>query len=110
MSVGSILIVCALYAGMGLLMLNLRQVDPPTSPDFPMQIHNSDSESESGGEVGVEDEPENKSKRKSNSCATVEEMGKDFKGGFWEESLRVGKLIQHHFDFNGIFLLSFSSG
>ncbi|VVA17844.1 PREDICTED: Rhamnogalacturonate lyase family [Prunus dulcis] len=86
---------------MGLLMLNLRQVDPPTSPDFPMQIHNSDSESESGGEVGVEDEPENKSKRKSNSCATVEEMGKDFKGGFWEESLRVRKLIQHHFHLNG---------
>ncbi|KAH0973055.1 hypothetical protein GBA52_025211 [Prunus armeniaca] len=100
-SVGSILIVCALCAGMGLLMLNLRQVDPPTSPDFPMQIHNSDSESESGGRVGVEDEPENKSKRKSNSCATVEEMGKDFKGGFWEESLRVRKLIQHHFDLNG---------
>ncbi|KAI5341295.1 hypothetical protein L3X38_020569 [Prunus dulcis] len=82
---------------MGLLMLNVRQVDPPTSPDFPMQIHNLVLESESGGRVGVKDEPEIKSKRKSNSCATVEEMGKDFKGGFWEESLRVRKLIQHHF-------------
>ncbi|CAL9014730.1 unnamed protein product [Prunus brigantina] len=102
-SVGSILVVCALYAGMGLLMLNLRQVDSPTSPDFPMQIHNSDSESGSGGgRVGVKDEPENKIKRKSNSCAMVEEMGKGFKGGFWEESLRVRKLIQHHFDLNGI--------
>ena len=111
MSVGSILIVCALCAGMGLLMLNLRQVDPPTSPDFPMQIHNWDSESESGGgRLGVKDEAENKIKRKSNSCAMVEEMGKDFKGGFWEESLRVRKLIQHHFDLNGIFLFSFSSG
>ncbi|KAI5341292.1 hypothetical protein L3X38_020575 [Prunus dulcis] len=86
---------------MGLLMLNVRQVDPPTSPDFPMQIHNLVLESESGGRVGVKDEPEIKSKRKSNSCATVEEMGKDFKGGFWEESLRVRKLIQHHFDLNG---------
>ncbi|ONI19780.1 hypothetical protein PRUPE_3G297400 [Prunus persica] len=87
---------------MGLLMLNLRQVDPPTSPDFPMQIHNWDSESESGGgRLGVKDEAENKIKRKSNSCAMVEEMGKDFKGGFWEESLRVRKLIQHHFDLNG---------
>ncbi|BBH00482.1 hypothetical protein Prudu_010471, partial [Prunus dulcis] len=93
--------VCALCAGMGLLMLNVRQVDPPTSPDFPMQIHNLVLESESGGRVGVKDEPEIKSKRKSNSCATVEEMGKDFKGGFWEESLRVRKLIQHHFDLNG---------
>ncbi|KAM1565404.1 hypothetical protein ACFX1Z_044218 [Malus domestica] len=103
-SVGSILIVCALCAGMGLLMLNLRQVDPPTSPDFYMQIENlgSDSDSENGGGVERETEPQGKSKRKSSSCATVEEMGKEFGGGgFWEESRRVRKFIQHHFDLNG---------
>ncbi|KAM1918588.1 hypothetical protein FF1_023216 [Malus domestica] len=101
-SVGSILIVCALCAGAGLLMLNLRQVDPPTSPDFYMQIGNLDSESENGGGVELETEPQSKSKRNSSSCATVEEMGKEFEGGgFWEESLRVRKFIQHHFDLNG---------
>ncbi|CAN6709094.1 unnamed protein product [Malus baccata var. baccata] len=101
-SVGSILIVCALCAGTGLLMLNLRQVDPPTSPDFYMQIGNLDSESENGGGVELETEPQSKSKRNSSSCATVEEMGKEFEGGgFWEESLRVRKFIQHHFDLNG---------
>ncbi|XP_068336113.1 uncharacterized protein [Pyrus communis] len=103
-SVGSILIVCALCAGIGLLMLNLRQVDPPTSPDFYLQIENlgSDSDSENGGGVERETEPHGKSKRKSSTCATVEEMGKEFEGGgFWEESLRVRKFIQHHFDLNG---------
>ncbi|KAM1481890.1 hypothetical protein EV1_033735 [Malus domestica] len=101
-SVGSILIVCALCAGTGLLMLNLRQVDPPTSPDFYMQIGNLDSKSENGDGFELETEPQSKSKRNSSSCATVEEMGKKFEGGgFWEESLRVRKFIQHHFDLNG---------
>ncbi|KAK3183855.1 hypothetical protein Dsin_031141 [Dipteronia sinensis] len=38
----------------------------------------------------------------SKRCATVDEMGEDFKGAaVWQESLRVRKLIQHHFDLNG---------
>ena len=40
---------------------------------------------------------------KTMSCATVEEMGEDFKPGFaaWKESLRVRSLIHHHFLING---------
>ncbi|KAH7577161.1 hypothetical protein JRO89_XS01G0214500 [Xanthoceras sorbifolium] len=38
----------------------------------------------------------------SKRCATVEEMGEDFKGAaVWQENLRVRKLIQRHFDLNG---------
>ncbi|TXG54910.1 hypothetical protein EZV62_020166 [Acer yangbiense] len=38
----------------------------------------------------------------SKRCATVEEMGDGFKGAaVWQESLRVRKLIQRHFDLNG---------
>lgn len=105
-SVGSILIFGAIFAGIGLLILNLRPVhdDSPTSRDFPVEIHDS----ESGAGVGVESETrtrssESKSKRKSSSCASVEEMGKGFQGGgFWDESFRVRKLIQNHFELNGM--------
>lgn len=34
-------------------------------------------------------------------CASVEMMGDDFRGGFKEQSLRVRKIIQQHFDLNG---------
>lgn len=98
-SVGSILIVGAIFAGIGLLILNLRPVDDD-SPDFPIEIH--DSNSESGDGVALQSEI----RRKSSSCATVAEMGKDFHGGFWEESLRVRKLIQHHFELNGMLSIS----
>ncbi|KAM5582066.1 hypothetical protein ABKV19_011002 [Rosa sericea] len=100
-SVGSILIFGAIFAGIGLLILNLRPVrdDSPTSRDFPIEIHDSvsisESDSESGAGVGVW------SKRKSSSCASVGEMGKEFEGGFWDESFRVRKLIQNHFELNG---------
>ncbi|XP_024182987.1 uncharacterized protein LOC112188162 [Rosa chinensis] len=119
-SVGSILIFGAIFAGIGLLILNLRPVhdDSPTttSRDFPVEIHDSvsisesesDSESGAGADAGVgvesetrSSESESKSKRKSSSCASVQEMGKEFEGGFWDESFRVRKLIQNHFELNG---------
>lgn len=34
-------------------------------------------------------------------CASVEKMGDDFRGGFKEQSLRVRRIIQQHFDVNG---------
>ncbi|BBN68154.1 hypothetical protein Prudu_305S000100 [Prunus dulcis] len=95
-----------------LVFLPLTDIPSPPSPlphqnQLKLRLNHEKQENSiyldrlrTGGRVGVKDEPEIKSKRKSNSCATVEEMGKDFKGGFWEESLRVRKLIQHHFDLN----------
>ena len=35
------------------------------------------------------------------SCATVEEMGEAFHGGFWNESLLVRRIIQDHFALYG---------
>lgn len=35
------------------------------------------------------------------SCATVEEMGEAFAGGFEKESLRVRELLKRHFEING---------
>ncbi|CAL9215572.1 unnamed protein product [Arabidopsis halleri] len=34
-------------------------------------------------------------------CATVEEMGSEFDGGFVDQSLRVRDVIRHHFQING---------
>ncbi|XP_050383927.1 uncharacterized protein LOC126800585 [Argentina anserina] len=109
-SAASVLMVVAMVAGIGLLILNLRAVDddPATSHEFHAEIHDSvldsdsDLESESGGGVRVESETlGGESKRESSTCATVEEMGKELEGGFWNESFRVRKLIQHHFELNG---------
>ncbi|KAL5581417.1 hypothetical protein UlMin_013859 [Ulmus minor] len=110
-SIRSVVVVCAMFAATGLLMLNLKTVDPPTSPKIPVKLSSSDSDaiSQSDGlRVGNETEPEIETEivsetknGASRSCATVEEMGKDFNGGFWKESLRVRKLIQHHFALNG---------
>lgn len=40
-------------------------------------------------------------------CATVEEMGEIFVGGFREENLRVRRMIQDHFALHGICVLNF---
>lgn len=34
-------------------------------------------------------------------CATVEEMGSEFDGGFVDQSLKVRDLIRRHFQING---------
>lgn len=47
--------------------------------------------------------PHNTTLRKTQNqeCASVEQMGDGFRGGFQEQSLRVRKIIQAHFDVNG---------
>lgn len=120
MRIRSCLIVCAFCIGMGLLMLSLRTVDSPPNPtdvDFPVQLEVEEESSGpvSGGEAEAEAEDEvvvvEKRGGKSEterSCATVEEMGKAFHGGFWNESLRVRRIIQDHFALYGtIFLFNF---
>ncbi|KAF3973041.1 hypothetical protein CMV_003508 [Castanea mollissima] len=108
----SCLIVCAFCIGMGLLMLSLRTVDSPPNPtdvDFPvkLEVEEESSGPVSGGEAEEEeDEVVVVGKRggkseTERSCATVEEMGKAFHGGFRNESLRVRRIIQDHFALYG---------
>lgn len=103
MSVRSCLIVCAVCIGIGLLTVSLRSVDPPIDDDFPVnhEVQDASSASLSGG--GPENQSEgNRGKSETErSCATVEEMGEVFKGGFLKESLRVRRIIQDHFLLNG---------
>lgn len=100
----SILFTSAIFLiGFGLLLLTLRSVDPNSS--F-IDDDDDDAVSES-----VSDED---AARLSNSssvvdpkvdggrvCATVEEMGSEFDGGFVDQSLRVRDVIKRHFQING---------
>lgn len=114
MSVQTMIVVFVIFsAGLGLLMtmtmLILRPLDTPrnTSADVFLPIENDvDSshlleETETDTETESESESKTSTVSKSKRCATVEEMGEDFKSSVWEESLKVRKLIQRHFDLNG---------
>ncbi|KAB1211813.1 hypothetical protein CJ030_MR6G006589 [Morella rubra] len=102
MSVRSCLVLCAICIGIGLLMLALRPVDDPRiQVDFPSvsrSVVGGGTESPNPTRTGSEGKRGGESKKK---CATVEEMGEVFKGGFWNESLRVRRIIQDHFTVNG---------
>ncbi|CAH2045286.1 unnamed protein product [Thlaspi arvense] len=91
------------FIGFGLLLLTLRSVDP--NPSF-IDDDDDDAVSESGSDE--------ENARWSNSssigegkvdggrlCATVEEMGSEFDGGFVDQSLRVRDVIRRHFHVNG---------
>ncbi|XP_052189424.1 uncharacterized protein LOC127799432 [Diospyros lotus] len=78
------LMACAFCTGVGLVVLTLRSVDPPPSAeDLPSVLKEKVEASRAKG------------------CATVEEMGEAFGGGFWGESLRVRRIIHRHFALNG---------
>ncbi|CAM8973092.1 unnamed protein product [Rhodiola kirilowii] len=98
----AVLVVCGLVAGVGLLVLTLRSVEPSEMKfDIPLrggEVAEEGSDSESGISFV------NKSKSGGNgngSCATVEEMGKAFRVGDVAESLRVRQLIRKHFVIHG---------
>ncbi|KAI3811878.1 hypothetical protein L1987_16574 [Smallanthus sonchifolius] len=79
-SLHSLLIASATFTGVGILLLTLRSLDdPPTSTTQPLITQKEDTK----------------------RCATVEEMGHDFRGGFLHQTLRVRDIIRRHFDLNG---------
>lgn len=88
------------FIGFSLLLLTLRSVDPNSSfIDDDDDDAGSESEetarwsnSSSIGEAKVEG---------GRLCATVEEMGSEFDGGFVDQSLRVRDVIHRHFQING---------
>ena len=90
-SLQPLLLLFGLVTGLGLLILALKPLDPPIRIDFPGTLKIEDLNSfslDSGG---------------ARSCATVEEMGKDFRRNIEKESLRVRRIIENHFVINGTF-------
>lgn len=85
------LIACAFFSGVGLLILTLRSVDLTAGED----LHSTNQQEI----VAAGDDVANVTTNQ--GCATVEEMGEGFRGGFREESLRIRSIIQHHFALNG---------
>ncbi|KAA8530081.1 hypothetical protein F0562_004790 [Nyssa sinensis] len=95
--VHAFLIACAVFTGVGLLILTLRSVDPSIDVHFP-----TNTIQEVADEADAVLNSQNDTEAKTNKgCATVEEMGEIFRPGFWEESTKVRKIIQHHFALNG---------
>lgn len=91
MSLHCLLIASATFTGIGILFLTLRSLDDPTPSSFTTHHFTTT----------VTQPEDEKQITKTKGCATVEEMGDDFRGGFLEQSLRVRNIIQRHFDLNG---------
>lgn len=81
-SLRCLLIASATFTGIGILFLTLRSLDDPSTSYITQRHHTQTTTSTKG-------------------CATVEEMGEDFRGGFLEQTLRVRNTIRRHFDLNG---------
>ncbi|KAJ4823786.1 hypothetical protein Tsubulata_049413, partial [Turnera subulata] len=93
------LVAVTVLAGAGLLLLALRSVDLPSDDGavFPKLTQSAGYSNNATTVVGSR-APSGGAK----SCATVEEMGESFEGdGAWKESLRVRRIIRHHFALNG---------
>ncbi|TKY46275.1 hypothetical protein E2542_SST28313 [Spatholobus suberectus] len=90
------LVLCALVTGLGLLVLALRPLDAPTTT-VPFSRASAFNSSNNGSSV----ERVESRRVGAKPCATVEEMGKDFRRGVGKESLRVRKIIENHFVANG---------
>lgn len=104
-TVHSLLIVIAIFTGLGLLILTLKSVDPPEPTRFLPNIKEESSSSSSVGPVIARNIGGGGGGAK--SCATVEEMGENLKGDrVWKESLRVRNIIADHFYSNGTVSLS----
>ncbi|XP_030515800.1 uncharacterized protein LOC115729378 [Rhodamnia argentea] len=94
-SIRCVLLVCSMCTGLGLLLLSARSVDPSSDRDVPVRLRSSTGDGT--GAAGAEIDGERGMKEKAKTCATVEEMGEAFRGGFVKESLRVRRLLQAHF-------------
>lgn len=99
-SVHSLLVASAIFTGVSLLILTIRSIEPSDSSlDLPIISQQIEEADYSGANNFSSNTTRNK------ECATVEEMGEDFRGGFWEQSIRVRNIIQRHFALNGIIFI-----
>lgn len=88
------LIMCLLVTALVLLLLSFKSLDdaPTITTHFNTSNNNASSVQHVPlRRVGVK------------SCATVEQMGQDFRRGVGKESLRVRRIIHNHFLANGTF-------
>ncbi|KAH6813803.1 transmembrane protein [Perilla frutescens var. frutescens] len=96
-SVPCLLVLIALSTVFGLLMADLRSIDP--SPKLQIRektLEILEKEDFSANSTVSKLEEADAGKK----CATVEEMGEIFRRGYVEESLRVRKIIRNHFAVN----------
>lgn len=102
-SLHSLLIASAIFTGVSLLILTIRSIDPSDSnldrPSISDQIEETVRATNSSSNI----EERNKNK----ACATVEEMGEELRGAFWEDSIRVRNIIRRHFDLYGVIFFFF---
>ncbi|KAF8108158.1 hypothetical protein N665_0114s0048 [Sinapis alba] len=87
------------FIGFGLLLLTLRSVDPNSSfidDDDDDAVSDEDNARWINSSSVVEAKVDG-----GRLCATVEEMGSEFDGGFVDQSLRVRDVIRRHFHLNG---------
>nr|XP_043605984.1 uncharacterized protein LOC122578153 [Erigeron canadensis] len=82
------LIASATFTAVGILFLTLRSLDDPFTLT---QQHVTTTFTDNNKTQTTKVKP----------CATVEEMGDGYRGGFIHQSLRVRDLIRRHFDING---------
>ncbi|KAF8013096.1 hypothetical protein BT93_I1079 [Corymbia citriodora subsp. variegata] len=99
-SIRCVLLACSICTGLGLLLLSARSVDPSPDREVPAELRLGAGDG-TGALVGAEIDGESGEKVKAKTCATVEEMGEAFRGGFVNESLRVRRLLQAHFSRHG---------
>nr|DAD34159.1 TPA_asm: hypothetical protein HUJ06_004799 [Nelumbo nucifera] len=105
-SLHGFLVLSAVFTGCGLLLLTLRSdVDPSFRPRLPVNYGKQEplvvdvfSDMNASYQSGFRSDVPAERNR---ICATVEEMGETFAGGFGEESLRVRRIIQDHFALHG---------
>ncbi|GFZ17342.1 hypothetical protein Acr_26g0006120 [Actinidia rufa] len=101
-SLPRLLLFCALFTIIGLLLLNLSSIDAPTGFLVQDEIRSESVEPV----VSVTANRSSPSPRRppvQSSCATVEEMGEEAvsEEATWKESHRVRRIIRDHFEFYG---------
>ncbi|XP_010528154.1 PREDICTED: uncharacterized protein LOC104805319 isoform X2 [Tarenaya hassleriana] len=99
LSVRMILFASVIFTGLGLVLLTLHPVDPESSV---IDVAGGGDVVSDSAAVGEKVQERRVTVRGgARSCATVEEMGSDFEGGFAEQSLRVRQIARRHFHANG---------
>ncbi|KAL0377262.1 UNVERIFIED_CONTAM: hypothetical protein Sradi_3031700 [Sesamum radiatum] len=93
-----ILSLIAVFTVLGVLMVDLRSIDPSSELPINSTTHQILKNDDILANTTVDKLEEADAGKK---CATVEEMGEIFRRGYLEESLRVRRIIHNHFAMNG---------
>lgn len=106
-SILTFVIALSIFTGVSIFLLALRSIDPSSlaKGDTTQFLTQEITEAALGyssfnATTNYIYNPHQK-RTQNQECASVEKMGDDFRGGFKEQSLRVRRIIQQHFDVNG---------